>query len=917
MYNEPITTNSNLYWIGPRESDIEAVKGQFVGSITFFGNGGTEGYAHSFDGRALSVRGNHTISRDVKVNHNNMDDTELDRHVYEWIGRIQKEDSNAKFMMYNANVVRLHDRKSVEKISRGEVITDEEREARFLYPVKFYQDNFVCLNSDEIMEVMDSKINFHRNISKVISDENMLEIQLMNGKEIDSYTNLCQRFDVDSFSGVRFIVQENYASGGAGTHIVSRPKHDERLSFIHDEKYIVSILQENNISVNAHIIVFKDRVLLLPGSIQIIRENNKRLMYRGADFITYREIDKRLRDKFEELAVIIATRYQSGMNLQVEGIDGKGRNISIDGFRGILGIDAIIHDGKVKILECNNRFQSSSNLLNYALREMGLPSLQQMCYHANGDYGIAGQGSFATVEGMIRKVASKNLTDCTTVDEFGDRYDYSRLDIDVNYSNFNFVDSGSNIIHAKRMFAIADYYTSDTERARENFLGYVTDKEIGRPNACIYTLERDGYRPELSYHAYSYLFRISFNAPITAVSPEGTLRLNENIVETDRVWSDMIYDFDPLATKISLMTQGLNIDKSEQTAALLERLGGFREATNDAIDIYLRRPGFSTPKYTEMVVNSPLGIRYTPFSPFSLRANGDSLCLYYYNTVINDNIGLFPSDPLADKIHPSGYPYSDVAFLSGDRLRVHVTNTCRFRKDRDHNGEDYGCHFCNMKNGEKECDTFDADIIRDVVSDYLALGDSYRIDHFLVGGQSPVDPDMSATLRTVSVIHALAPNKHIYLMSTPPRNLTDILKLSKAGVTEFSFNIELYNHAYAKKYMPGKSAHKRSDYLSALNAARFIMNDDDKSCVRTMFIVGLETISSLKQGLRVTIDNGIQPMLSVFRPMPGTKCENLLPPSLRELYMLYNEIEQWCEERELHLGPTDIYCQNNTLSLPY
>jgi hypothetical protein len=142
--------------------------------------------------------------------------------------------------------------------------------------------------------------------------------------------------------------------------------------------------------------------------------------------------------------------------------------------------------------------------------------------------------------------------------------------------------------------------------------------------------------------------------------------------------------------------------------------------------------------------------------------------------------------------------------------------------------------------------------------------------------------------------------------------------MKKAGATEFAFNIELFSEHFARLYMPGKAAaYDRNRYFSALNTARYIMDDEIVDCVRTMFVVGLEPISSMKQGVRLMIDNRIQPMLSVFRPLPGTETEDLLPPSMSELYRLYQDLEKWCQEKGMHLGPACRYCQNNTLSLPY
>lgn len=920
----------HLYWIGPRESDIEAIKHLFCGSVTFFGNGGKEGYSEGV------CQGNHTINRSIKMDHNDMGDQNLDRFVYETVDSIIKADPDAKFMMYNPNVLRPHTKEATDR-----ELTSEERRAMYLFDRKFYEDHYVCLNRDETMRAMDSKLTFHRMFSDVLDEENLLEVHLVEGKNIDSYNELCRLFEVDPFSGVRFIVQENFASGGIGTHIVERPKHGERLHFSPDDVYLCSILQENSISVNAHLAIFEDGILLLPGSIQIIRENNKRLMYRGADFIAYRQINEAYRSRFEDMCIEIAEVYRK--DFIVPGTEG---GTPIQSFRGVLGLDAIIHGGRVKMLECNNRFQASTNLLNYALTNAHLPVVQDMGYCAWKDRAEGSHTGFTTICSAIESAIGGlgRLVEKTT-EKNG--IPYRALELPVQYANFNFVDSGSNIVHAKRVFAIADYYesclhsadhTGAVTRYKTGAVGCLPSYEDIRNNAHIYRLERDGYNPAYTYKSFAHLFRITFDTNITSVSPEETLRLNENICENDKAWSDRVVEFDPLATKISLLTQGVVFDRGTQTAEMIALNGGWRVATNEAIDLNLKRPIKQfTPVYTEMIVNAPLNIRFTAFSPFSLRASADTGAdhgehrfeLYYYQTMISDNVRLFPEDTFANKRTSKGILYSDVAFLSGDRLRVHVTNRCRFKKAKDENGEDMGCRFCNMRPSGEEDYVFDKATVQEIVRAYLNRAkqpenlrkNRFQFDHFLVGGQSPDDMGNSHLPELVETLHELAPTKRIYVMILPPQGekaRKAIYELINKGATEISFNMEVFSDYYAQLHMPGKAAAcPRNSYINALNIARFVMNDSETECVRTMFVVGLEPITSLKQGLRLVIDNGIQPMLSVFRPLPNTPLEGALPPTMQELAALYTEIEKWCSEKGIHLGPGCNYCQNNTLSLPY
>lgn len=851
----------NLYWIGPRESDIDAVKSIFAGSITFFGNGESNGYRDDA-GVPEGCRGNHTMSRSAKIDHNDLGDKSMDIFVHDQVMRICEADPLARFYMYNANVLRINDGQS--SLDDGTHIRDE-----------IIKERYICLNDNDTMKAMDSKKTFHNLLVRELGEENLLDIHICKGKLIDSYHTLCQQFDVDPFTNTRFIVQEVFASGGAGTHIVSKPRHGEGLSFKPDDDYLCSILQEDNLSVNAHIVIFDDEILLLPPSIQIIRENNNRLMYRGADYVTYNDIAEGLRKKFEDLCATVAAKYQKGFS-----VNEAGQENNYKPYRGVLGLDALIHNGKIEMLECNNRFQSSSNLLNVALTEAGMPSLQEINYYACNHGAIKDSGLKASVN----------------TSEFGDVEYKTVVGLEVRLSNFGFVDSGSNIVHAKRIFGTAQRLIA-----------------AGEPGNIL-ALERDGYEENGSYKSFSHLFRISFKTNITSLSPEGTLRLNENICEPKRSWMDKIYDFDPLATKIALLVQGL---------AQGAENANYREATNNAVDLRLKKPlSVSAPNYTELVVNTPLDVKFVEFSPFELTVAGDKrYCLKYYDRAINDNVLTFEKDELATRVTKNNVPYNKIAFASGDRLRVHVSDKCVFKKQGKQ------CKFCNMDADNDCAPDFTEEDVREVVQAYWDMRERYGLEHFLIGGQSPDGDAQEKVVKTARIIKKITGSDRIYAMILPPTGgsgsgnkavIEKILGMVKAGVTEFAFNMEIYDDDRAKKYMPGKAGGiSRDEYLTALNIARYVIDDKYTENVRTMFVVGLESYASLKQGLRLVIENGIQPMLSVFRPLPKTDLYDYTPPRLDDLYELYGVVEKWCEEKGIHLGPHCEYCQNNTLSLPY
>lgn len=160
----------------------------------------------------------------------------------------------------------------------------------------------------------------------------------------------------------------------------------------------------------------------------------------------------------------------------------------------------------------------------------------------------------------------------------------------------------------------------------------------------------------------------------------------------------------------------------------------------------------------------------------------------------------------------------------------------------------------------------------------------------------------------------------IYLMCVPPEDLDDLEKLKSSGVTEISFNMETYSRTIARKIMPGKSGISRSTYIAALTHAVRIWENPSKGSnggsVRSALILGLEPIESMQEGIRMLTSLGASPILSIFRPVRGTELEWIMPLSSPELYEIYSQASRTCREAGLRLGPSCIYCQNNTLSIP-
>lgn len=221
-----------------------------------------------------------------------------------------------------------------------------------------------------------------------------------------------------------------------------------------------------------------------------------------------------------------------------------------------------------------------------------------------------------------------------------------------------------------------------------------------------------------------------------------------------------------------------------------------------------------------------------------------------------------------------------------------------------------GCKFCEVTPSNISVSIED---ILYVVDFYLDRANSFR--HFLIGGGSEErEIECKNILKIVQHIRKKS-QKDIYVMSLPPKDLSVLKDYFEAGVTEISFNLELFDTNKALFYMPGKGKIKREEYFSTLKEAVKYWGKNGK--VRSMIIVGLEEKDTLINGIQSLCEAGVMPILSIFRPIPGTATENVVPPSNIFLKELYIECTKICNKYSLNLGPECHACQNNTLSLPF
>lgn len=294
-----------VFWIGIQESELAHTSQLFTGSITIFGSGQNNNY--SFD-KEYYLRYDYNIDSDLWIN-----------FVNKSAEQIVQNRPQCVFMLYYP----------MDATQYNNVITSR----------------LVATNDILSLDLWDNKITCREWLGNEVPT---VPNEICYGETLIS--NICKELK----NGSKFVIQGEYSCGGSSTWLLSNENQHLIFPRIHSNKrYSVSPYLENNISVNVHIIVYSDEVIILPASIQIISLNEQSFEYQGADFISFKFLSAAIKEKVNDYAKII------------------GERLKRSGYLGVCGIDFITTKSEVFFSEINPRFQSSSFLLNYALHDNG------------------------------------------------------------------------------------------------------------------------------------------------------------------------------------------------------------------------------------------------------------------------------------------------------------------------------------------------------------------------------------------------------------------------------------------------------------------------------------------------------------------------------------------------------------------
>ena len=385
------------------------------------------------------------------------------------------------------------------------------------------RSHVVCCNSESVLHLLNDKAR-------------MKGLLTNNSIDVAPYCILCgcsirQAYQI--YKNEKFIVQKTHGGGGIGTYLLDKDLLEKyKNSFQKNGRYIVSKYIPDSISVNTHIIVSDNSNLVTPGSVQIIDHIDNQLMYRGADFISYRELPFETRERIRLLSIKIANILRAY------------------GYRGIAGIDFLIDkNNKIYCSEINPRFQASSILISIFLNTR----LESTGKRADKDLIIEPRFLHQINEDAFNGIIKSSIS-------YYDKVDYSCY-----------------------------FYYNDAELSKENVEYWLSvlykNKKSNSPNKIVSSIAEDSFRnfDQSLFNDKSYLFRVIYNTKITQISYDHTLWINDNIKLNRIPIGDM-------SLKISLLNQGVRLSDNLQYLNVKKAVFGGVDYRIIEKDLYINSP---------------------------------------------------------------------------------------------------------------------------------------------------------------------------------------------------------------------------------------------------------------------------------------------------------------------------------------
>lgn len=153
---------------------------------------------------------------------------------------------------------------------------------------------------------------------------------------------------------------------------------------------------------------------------------------------------------------------------------------------------------------------------------------------------------------------------------------------------------------------------------------------------------------------------------------------------------------------------------------------------------------------------------------------------------------------------------------------------------------------------------------------------------YLYNGFSPeADCGLAQLAPVIALLRRHLGQRQIALETVAPAEVTVIDELYAAGLDVFICNLEVADESRFNELCPGKAV--AGGHQAIWNALEHANQVFRRGAVVSNLIVGLEPVESTIEGMKQLVRSGVVPLISGFRPLPGTPLESHPMPSLETI----------------------------------
>lgn len=259
-----------------------------------------------------------------------------------------------------------------------------------------------------------------------------------------------------------------------------------------------------------------------------------------------------------------------------------------------------------------------------------------------------------------------------------------------------------------------------------------------------------------------------------------------------------------------------------------------------------------------------------------------------------------PPHALLRMIPGTALPVSDFCHIATDRINIWAVESCAMAE------QNTPCKFCDVSLDGGGYRLQNHDTIQRAVN-VLIEEAGVSVRHIQVSGGTPLKNDWGHFLNVCEV--AVGTGLPVSVMASPWTPFGVLEALQRIGVSELALNVEFHSEHFRRALTPGKKGNCWG------RLAKIALLWPEKS-IRSALIVGPEPEEETVEGVRKLLDRGIVPMLSPFRPAPGTPMECEKAPSSELLYSVFMRSLEEAVKHDSFIGPSCRHCQHNVMALP-